>query len=304
MKSRCMELLSAGLVELSDGEYACATVMSAKKDILGNWTKKRMCGDYRPVNKKTKSDRYPMPTPKELFDVVGKARVFSTLDLRSGYHQLPLRVEDRVKTVFWGVDDDGKDSLFHWKFLPFGLKIAPAEFQRVMDQVLKGLPFAQCYIDNVIIFSDSPSEHVRHLQQVFERLRAWGLRLHHGKCKFFYDTLAYLGHMIVPGGLGIQMAKVEALNKIPIPKDVPRLRALLDLANYYRRFVRNFSVIAKPLTQLTRTGLDWKWGPAQDEAFEALKKALGLAPVLRRPEHTTTFPASYGLEIYLDWEQC
>ena len=133
-----MELLSAGLVELSDGEYACATVMPAKKDILGNWTEKRMCGDYRPVNKKTKLDRYPMPTPEELFDAVGKARVFSTLDLRSGYHQLPLRVEDRVKTAFWGVDDDGKDSLFHWKFLPFGLKNAPAEFQRVMDQVLKG----------------------------------------------------------------------------------------------------------------------------------------------------------------------
>ena len=86
VKSRCMELLSAGLVELSDGEYACVTVMPAKKDILGNWTEKRMCGDYRPVNKKTKTDRYPMPTPEELFDAVGKARVFSTLDLRSGYH--------------------------------------------------------------------------------------------------------------------------------------------------------------------------------------------------------------------------
>ena len=294
VKIRCMELLSAGLVELSDGEYACATVMPAKKDILGNWTEKRMCGDYRPVNKKTKSDRYPMPTPEELFDAVGKARVFSTLDLRSGYHQLPLRVEDRVKTAFWGVDDDGKDSLFHWKFLPFGLKNAPAEFQRVMDQVLKGLPFARCYIDDVI-FSDSPSEHVRHLQQVFERLRAWGLHLHHGKCKFFHDTLAYLGHMIVPGGLGVQMAKVEALNKIPIPRDVPRLRAFLGLANYYRRFVRNFSVIAKPLTQLTRTGQDWKWEPAQDAAFEALKKALGSAPVLRRPDTRRPF------QLHTDW---
>ena len=88
----------------------------------------------------------------------------------------------------------------------------------------------------------------------------------------------------MPGGLGVQMAKVEALNKIPIPRDVPRLRAFLGLANYYRRFVRNFSVIAKPLTQLTRTGQEYKWGPAQDVAFEALKKALGSAPVLRRPD--------------------
>jgi len=100
VKVRCKELLDAGLVELLDGEYACATVMPAKKDVLGNWTEKRMCGDYRPVNKKTKSDRYPMPTPEELFDAVGKAKGFSTLDLRSGYHQLPLRLEDRVKTAF------------------------------------------------------------------------------------------------------------------------------------------------------------------------------------------------------------
>ncbi len=105
-----------------------------------------------------------MPIPEELFDAVGKARVFSTLDLRSGYHQLPLRLEDRVKTAFWGVDDDGRDMLFHWKFLPFGLKNSPSKFQRVMDQVLKWLPFAWCYIDDVIIFSDTHEEHIKHLQ--------------------------------------------------------------------------------------------------------------------------------------------
>ena len=104
-----------------------------------------------------------MPTPKKLFDAVGKARVFSTLDLRSGYRQLPLRVEDRVKPRFGAWMTMGKIA-FSLKFLPFGLKNAPAKFQRMMDQVLKGLPFARCYIDNVIIFSDSPSEHVRHLQ--------------------------------------------------------------------------------------------------------------------------------------------
>jgi hypothetical protein len=90
-----------------------------------------------------------------------------------------------VKTAFWGVDHDGKDQLYHWKSLPFGLKNAPADFQRVMDHVLSGLPFARCYIDDVIIFNKTPQEHVKHLQAVFERLRRWGLRLHHGKCKFF-----------------------------------------------------------------------------------------------------------------------
>ena len=163
VQTRCQELLAAGLIELSNGEYACATVMPSKKDIFGNWTEKRMCGDYRPVNRKTKSDRYPMPMPEELFDALGFARIFSTLDLRSGYHQLPLLLGDRVKTAFWGIDKDGKDQLYHWKFLPFGLKNAPAEFQRVMDQLLAGLPFARCYIDDVIIFSNSPQDYVRHL---------------------------------------------------------------------------------------------------------------------------------------------
>ena len=92
-----------------------------------------MCGDYQPVNCKTKSNWYPMPMPEELFDAMGHFRVFSTLDLRSGYHQLPLMVDDRVKTIVWGVDEDGRDQLYHWKFLSFGFKNAPAEFQRVMN---------------------------------------------------------------------------------------------------------------------------------------------------------------------------
>jgi hypothetical protein len=113
VQTRCQELLAAELIELSNREYACATVMPSKKDIFGNWTEKRMCGDYRPVNRKTKSDRYPMPMPEELFDALGFARIFSTLDLRSGYHQLPLLLGDRVKTAFWGIDKDGNDQLYH-----------------------------------------------------------------------------------------------------------------------------------------------------------------------------------------------
>jgi putative transposase len=156
--------LDAGLIELSTGEHACAMMMLAKKDVLGDWMEKQMWGNYRPINRKTKLDYYPMPSPKELFDGLGKARLFSTLDLRLGYYQLPLRFEDRMKTAFWRVDEDGRNTLFHWKFLPFGLKNTPATFQCIMDQVLKELPFSRCYIDDVIIFSDTPEEHIKHLQ--------------------------------------------------------------------------------------------------------------------------------------------
>jgi hypothetical protein len=147
IQAHTKELVEARLVDLAppDCEYASATVMPSKKDIYGNWTKKRMCGDYRRINKFTKSDHYAMPILEENFEAIGHTKVFSTLDLRSRYHQIRLREEDKEKTAFWDIDKDGKDQLFQWKFLPFGLKNAPAEFQRVMDQVFSGLEFVRCY---------------------------------------------------------------------------------------------------------------------------------------------------------------
>ena len=293
VQARCQEILAAWLIEFSN--MTCATVMLSKKNIFGNWTKKWMCGHYCSVNRNTKSDWYPMPIPEELFDAIGFSWVFSMLDLRSRYHQLPLFKEDRVKIAFRGVDRDGKDQLYHWKFLLFGLKIAHAVFQRVMDQVFFGLPFARCYIDDVIIFNKTPQEHVKHFQAVFERLRRWKLRLHHGKCKFFHDRLGYLGHMIIPGGLRVQQAKVDALQSIPTPVNVPRLCAFLGVAKYYSQFVKNFSLIAKPLIILTNNDQTWTWDRAQQHAFETLKQQLGAAPVLRRPNVSKSF------HLHTDW---
>jgi hypothetical protein len=216
-----------------------------------------MCGDYRRINKFTKSDRYAMPTPEENFEAIGHAKVFSTLDLHSGYHQIGLREEDKEKTAFWGIDKDGKDRLYQWKFLSFGLKNAPAEFQRVMDRVFSGLEFVKCYIDDIIVFSTSAQKHRTHLTEVFARLRLHGLKLHPGKCKFYCDRVEYLGHMIYPGGLGVVASKVEVVMSIPKPRDVSRLRAFLGLCNYYCKFVKTFSAIAKPLTMLTRLDQPW-----------------------------------------------
>ncbi len=138
------------------------------------------------------------------FDVVGHARVFSTLDLRAGYHKLPIREKDKAKTTFWGVNSHGKDCLYQWKFLPFGLKNAPAKFQRVMDKILAGLDFVRCYIDDIVVYSDTVEEHQIHLKIVFEWLKVHGLRLHPGKCKFFQESVEYLGYVIYPGGWGVQ----------------------------------------------------------------------------------------------------
>jgi putative transposase len=144
-----------------------------------------MCGDYRPINQQTKFDKYAMPTPEEIFDVVRHVKVFSTLDLRAGYHQLSIREEDKAKIAFWGINFHDKDCLYQWKFLPFGLKNAPPEFQRVMDRILVRLDFVRCYIDDIVVYNDTVEEHQIHLQIVFERLKAHGLCLHLRKCKFF-----------------------------------------------------------------------------------------------------------------------
>jgi putative transposase len=191
-----LDLLEARLVELSHGEYALATVMLAKKGVHGNYTDRRMCGDYHPINRQTKSDKYAMLTPEEIFVVVGHVRVLSTLDLWVGYHQLPIREEDKAKTTFWGVNFHDKDCLYQWKFLPFGLKNAPAKVQRVMERILAGFDFVWCYIDDIVVYSDTMEKHKIHLQIVFERLKAHGLRLHPRKCKFFQESVEYLGHVI------------------------------------------------------------------------------------------------------------
>ncbi|BBN03753.1 hypothetical protein Mp_2g26090 [Marchantia polymorpha subsp. ruderalis] len=263
--------------------YAYATVMPVKKDVNDNYTDRRMCGDYRPINRQTKSDKYAMPTPEEIFDVVEHGWIFSTLDLRAGYHQLPIREEDKIKTAFWGVNSHGKDCLYRWRFLPFGLKNAPAEFQRVMDRILAGLDFVRCYIYDILVCSDTVEQHQIHLQIVFERLRAHGLRLHPGKCKFFQEKVEYLGHVIYPGGLGVQLAKVEAIARIPRSTDVSRVRAFMGLANYYWMYVKEFSAIAKPLNQLLKSDQEWQRGDEQERAFVELKAKLVAAPILRRP---------------------
>jgi len=159
IRSRTLDLLEAKLVELLHGEYASTIVMPAKKDVHGKYTDRWMCGDYHPINRQIKFDKYAMPTLEEIFDVVGHTRVFNTLDLRARYHQLLIREEDKAKTAFWGVNSHGKDCLYQWKFLPYGLKNVPAKFQPVMDKILARLDFVRCYIDDIVVYNDTVEEH-------------------------------------------------------------------------------------------------------------------------------------------------
>jgi hypothetical protein len=164
-----------------------------------------------------------------------------------------------------------------------------------MDRIFSGLEFVKYYIDDIVVFSTSEKKHRAHLIEIFVRLRLHGLKLHPSKYKFYCNCVEYFGHMIYPGGLGVVASKVEVVMSIPRPKDVSRLRAVLGVYNYYRKFVKTFSAIIKPLTMLIRSDQPWIWEDEQEAAFQQLKERLASAPILRRPIVGRTY------QLHSDW---
>ncbi|GAQ93234.1 hypothetical protein KFL_013780010, partial [Klebsormidium nitens] len=291
LKEQVEERLKCGFIRRSTSPWASPTTMPPKKDEHGNWTLKRPCGDYRALNKVSTPDHYQLPTPEEIFDELETSTWFTTLDLRWGYHQVAIAEEDVCKTAFWG-----HDGLYEWVVMPFGLKNAPAFFQRLMDTTLSAQrAFCRCYIDDVIIHSKSFEEHLTHLRAVFERLRAKRIKCHPKKMRLAVRTVSYLGHYIVPGGTAPQDVKVEAIVRMIPPRDTSELRAFLGTTNYYRRYVQNYARIAFSLNRLLQNGVAWQWNTEEQEALEQLKLKLTEAPILRRPDFTRPF------ELHTDW---
>ncbi|GJP85888.1 hypothetical protein CLOP_g15985 [Closterium sp. NIES-67] len=172
-EAKCAELLAAGLIRELTSDYAAATVVAARKDLTGETLARRMCGDYRGLNRVTKSDRYPMPMAEEIFDKLAEGKVYSTLDLRQGFNQIPIKEEEKQKTAF-----HGPDRLYEWNYMPFGLKNASAKFQRVMNLVLRGIPQAIYYIDDVVVFSKDGKQHVADVAATLAAIQAAGLTCH------------------------------------------------------------------------------------------------------------------------------
>lgn len=287
---QCDELYRAGMIEpSSQTDYAAPTVLPPKKDEAGNWTDRRMCGDYRKMNDSTVADPYIMPTAEEIFDALGDSSIFSKLDLFKGYNQIVVAEEDRPKTAFWG----GKQ-LWQWKVMPFGLKNAGACFQRCMDYALRGLRSTHAYIDDCIVHGTkdttaSMRKHIADTARTLEQLHNHGLRCHPGKSHFGYFEVEFLGHTVSEQGIAPVQSKVDAVLKIPEPKTVSELRSFLGLANYYRRCIKDFSIVAQPLNQLLRKEARWAWGSEQQAAFDTLKHRLTSAEVLTRPDFNKPF---------------
>ena len=275
-----------------------------------------MCIDYRELNQKTKKDSYALPRIKELLDFLAGNIFFSTVDMKSGYHQVEILENHKERTAFTA----GPLGFYEYNRMPFGLTNSPATYQRMMEQCLSDLHLRICciFIDDVIIFGRNYEEHLGNLRLVFDRIRQHNMKLAPDKCSFFKRKVKYVGHIVSEEGVEIDPEKTEKVvnwPKLSSPEDV---RRFLGFVGYYRRFIRNFSTISKPLTDLMPIPTSkrskkhqqkpWTWGVEQEEAFTRLKELLVTAPILgyansRLPFELHTDASGTALGAVLHQEQ-
>jgi hypothetical protein len=229
----------------------------------------RMCVDYRSLNEVTVKNKYPLPRIEDLFDQMKGASVFSKIDLRSGYHQLKIRESDIPKTAF-----RTQYGLYEYTVMSFGLTNAPAYFMYLMNKVFMEYldRFIVVFIDDILIFSKMMEEHEEHLRLVLEKLRSNQLYAKFSKCEFWLTEVAFLGYVISAGGVSFDLSKVkDVLNWMP-PITVSEIQSFLRLAGYYRRIIKDFSKIAKPMTKQLEKNKAFEWTRECQASFEELKK--------------------------------
>ena len=290
-----LEILEkAGVISRSVSPWASPIVIVPKKSEPGEPPRRRMCVDYRvlnsllpPVNKahsKAKGILSLVPLPKidEIYAQLKGSKVYSAIDMRSGYFHLGLSDEAKPKTAF--VPGGPHGAKYEFNRCPFGLSQAPAYFQRLVHEVLKGITFAFGYLDDILIFSPDNRTHLEHLEVVFQRLREADLKLKASKCNFFKKHIQYLGHLVSGEGIEPLPEKLEAVRKMPPPTTPKEIRQFLGLVGYYRKFVPKFADIARPLTNLTKLDVPYDWTNRCQEAFEFLKQMLLKEPILKYPD--------------------
>ncbi|MCG8094292.1 MAG: DDE-type integrase/transposase/recombinase [Candidatus Thiodiazotropha endolucinida] len=294
VRQHLKEMLDAGAIRNSQSPFSSNIVLVRKKD-----NSLRFCIDFRKLNNKTIKDAYALPRIEETIDTLSGSKYFSKLDLRSGYWQVGIKEGDKHKTAF----SAGPLGFFECNRMAFGLTNAPSTFQRLMERCMGDLHLKECliYLDDIIIFSKTFDEHITRLQNVFKQLEQHGLKLKASKCEFFKTQVQYLGHIVSDKGVQTDPDKIAALKEWPAPSNIQELRSFLGFAGYYRRFVCNYSKIAKPLNDLLvghpttkkakrpKSAVPWTWGPEQQTAFDTLIEKLTSPPILAYSDYSKEF---------------
>lgn len=275
------KMLHNGVIQKSSSPWASPVVLVKKKD-----GKIRFCVDYRKLNKVTKKDAYPLPRIDDLLDRLGRATIFSSIDLISGYWQILLDEKTKEKSAFVT-----KEGLYEFLVMPFGLSNAPATFQRLMDQVYSGIlwDFVMVYLDDINVYSKDFDSHLVHLEASFKRLEKAGLKMKISKCHFCKEQLEFLGHIVNKDGIEPTPEKLEVVRRMTPPRNRTEVRSFLGFVGYYRRFIKEFAHIARPLHELTKKDVKFGWTEDCQKSFELLKEKLISAPVLRRPDFEKPF---------------
>ena len=272
-------MLKNDIIEESQSNWSSPCILVPKHD--GGF---RFCTDFRKVNDKTKSDSFPIPRIADCIDQIGNAKFVSTFDMLKGYWQVPLT--QRACEISAFVTPSG---LYQYKVMPFGMKNAPATFQRMVNKLVRDIDGCEGYIDDVVIFSDNWSDHIRQIKRFFQIMREAKLTINLMKSEFGKATVKYLGHIVGQGQVRPLDAKIQTIVKYPIPTSRKELARFLGMAGYYRNFCLNFSEIAAPLTNLLSKKVKFVWTDDCQLAFDKVKLLLQKSPVLKSPDYEKPF---------------
>ncbi|GBG78883.1 hypothetical protein CBR_g28598 [Chara braunii] len=296
LRAQLDDLLDKGWIRPSSSPYGAPVLFVRKKN-----KDLRLCIDYRKLNAQTVKNVRPLPRIDDLLERLGGAKYFSKLDLELGYHQISIRPDDRYKSAF-----KTRYRHFEWVVMPFGLTNAPTTFEAAMTNEFRAMldRFVLVYLDDILVYSRTLDDHMRHLRRVLETLRRAKYKANRDKCEFVRQELEYLGHFVTPNDISPLSDKIQAIQKWQEPRNVTNVRSFLGLAGYYQHFIKGYSKIAAHLSKLQCEDRPFDFGEDARKSFLALKAALLSAKVLRTydpllPTRVTTDASGYGIGAVL-----